>query len=67
MDIAVIAIFKNESHILKEWLEHYLNEGVDTFFLIDNDSSDDYKPILEPFLHSKQAFLIKSKKKNAQV
>ena len=67
MKICVVAIFKNESHVLKEWLEHYLREGVDTFLLIDNDSSDNYKPILEPFLHSKQAFLKKSKKKHAQV
>ena len=66
MKICVVAIFKNESYVLKEWLEHYLREGVDTFLLIDNDSSDNYKPILEPFLHSKQAFLKKSKKKNAQ-
>ena len=67
MKICVVAIFKNESHVLKEWLEHYLREGVDTFLLIDNDSSDNYKPILEPFLNSKQAFLKKSKKKYAQV
>ena len=67
MKICVVAIFKNESHVLKEWLEHYLREGVDTFLLIDNDSSDNYKPILEPFLRSKQVFLKKSKKKNAQV
>ena len=67
MKICVVAIFKNESHVLKEWLEHYLREGVDTFLLIDNDSSDNYKPILEPFLRSKQVFLKKSKKKHAQV
>ena len=67
MKICVVAIFKNESHVLKEWIEHYLREGVDTFLLIDNDSSDNYKPILKPFLHSKQAFLKKSKKKHAQV
>ena len=67
MKICVVAIFKNESHVLKEWIEHYLREGVDTFLLIDNDSSDNYKPILEPFLRSKQVFLKKSKKKNAQV
>jgi hypothetical protein len=67
MKICVVAIFKNESHVLKEWLEHYLREGVDTFLLIDNDSSDNYKPILEPFLRSRQVFLKKSKKKYAQV
>jgi len=66
MKIVLIAMFKNESHVLKEWLEHYLREGVDTFLLIDNDSTDNYYPILEPCLQSKQAFLKKSKKKNAQ-
>jgi hypothetical protein len=67
MKIVVVAMFKNESHILKEWLEHYLREGVDTFLLIDNDSTDNYYPILEPYLQSNQVFLKKSKKKNAQV
>jgi hypothetical protein len=67
MNIALIAMFKNESHILKEWLEHYVHEGVDTFLLIDNDSTDNYRPILEPYLHSKQVFLIESTKKNAQI
>jgi hypothetical protein len=67
MNIALIAMFKNESHIMKEWLEHYVREGIDTFLLIDNDSTDHYKPILEPYLQSKQAYLMKSKKKNAQV
>ena len=66
MKIALIAIFKNESHILKEWLEHYLREGVDTFLLIDNDSTDNYKPILEPYLQSNQVFLIESNKQHAQ-
>jgi hypothetical protein len=67
MKIALIAMFKNESHILKEWLDHYLREGVDTFFLINNNSTDNYKPILEPYLQSKQVILTSSKKKNAQV
>jgi len=35
-------MFKNESMIIKEWLEHYLREGVDHFYLIDNGSTDDY-------------------------
>ena len=67
MKVVVVAMFKNESHVLKEWLEHYLREGVDTFLLIDNNSSDNYRPILEPYLHTKQVYLMKSKKKNAQV
>ena len=40
--ISVLVMFKNESMIIKEWFEHYLNEGVEHFYLIDNGSTDDY-------------------------
>lgn len=48
-NLCVFSIFKNESHIFKEWIEHYLNEGVDHFYLIDNGSTDNYKDILESY------------------
>ena len=38
--LCVVSMFKNESHILKEWLDHYINEGVEYFFMIDNGSND---------------------------
>ena len=47
--LSVAAIFKNESHILAEWIEHYLKEGVDHFYLIDNGSTDDWKSALMPY------------------
>ena len=47
--LVVVAIFKNESHILKEWLEHYLLEGVDHFYLIDNCSTDNFRLTLAPY------------------
>jgi hypothetical protein len=46
----VYTIFKNESHIFKEWLDHYLSEGVNHFYLIDNGSTDNYKEIIEPYM-----------------
>jgi hypothetical protein len=49
-DFILIAIFKNESHILKEWVEHYFKEGVDLICLIDNGSTDNYIDILEPYI-----------------
>jgi len=58
MSLCIIAIFKNESCIMKEWIEHYIKEGVDHFFLIDNDSSDDYSKILNPYIYSKRVTLI---------
>jgi len=42
MELCIVAIFKNEGHALKEWLDHYLREGVDHFFLVDNGSDDGY-------------------------
>jgi glycosyltransferase involved in cell wall biosynthesis len=41
--LAIGTIFKNESHILQEWIEHYIKEGVDRFYLIDNGSTDNYE------------------------
>lgn len=47
--LCVYAIFKNESHIMKEWLDHYIREGVDHFYLIDNGSTDKYEHILDKY------------------
>ncbi len=49
-DLAVATIFKNEARYLKEWLDYHLLAGVDHFFLYDNESSDDYKKILAPYV-----------------
>lgn len=46
------AIFKNESHILKEWIEHYIDEEVDHIYLVNDHSTDDYMEILEPYINS---------------
>lgn len=46
----VMAIFKNESMNLKVWIEHYLWQGVDHFYLINNNSTDDYMKILKPYI-----------------
>lgn len=47
--LSVISVFKNESHIFEEWITHYLNEGVDHFYLIDNESTDEYLDILHKY------------------
>ena len=47
--LSILALFKNEAHIFHEWLTHYIHEGVDHFYLIDNGSTDTYMPLLRPF------------------
>jgi hypothetical protein len=65
--LCLLAIFKNESHILKEWIEHYLNQGVDKIFLVDNGSTDSYYSILQPYISTGKVDLVKDNKKYAQV
>ena len=40
--LSVGSIFKNESQGIKEWIEHYLNHGVEHFYLINDNSNDNY-------------------------
>lgn len=50
--LSIGAIFKNEAPIMEEWINHYLNEGVDHFYLVDNGSNDNYVEILQPYVKS---------------
>jgi hypothetical protein len=47
--LCLVAVFKNESEILDEWITHYIKEGVDNFFLINNNSSDNFKSIIDKY------------------
>ena len=42
MSLCIISKFKNERHILYEWVHHYLLEGANVIILIDDHSDDDY-------------------------
>ena len=33
-NFCVCAVFKNESHILEEWLLHYIYRGTEHFYLV---------------------------------
>ena len=49
-DVAVGAIMKNEGHYIKEWIDYHLLAGVDHFFIYDNESPDNQKEILQPYI-----------------
>lgn len=48
--LSVIASLKNETMNLKIWIEHYLWQGVEHFYLIDNDSDDNPLSILQEYI-----------------
>jgi len=51
--LAICAIFKNEAPWLKEWLVYHRDIlNVDHFYLYNNDSTDNYREIVQPFIDS---------------
>jgi hypothetical protein len=51
-------MFKNECSVLYEYLLHYIYHGVEHFFMINDDSSDNYIEILQPFIDKNIVTLI---------
>jgi hypothetical protein len=49
-EFAVVAIFKNEARLLREWVEFHRIAGVDHFWLYNNGSTDSWKETLEPYI-----------------
>ena len=48
--LSVGCLFRNESHSIVEWLEHYLFHGVEHFYLINDASDDGFQRLLDPYL-----------------
>lgn len=64
--LCLVAMFKNEACILNEWMAHYLKQGVNKFFLINNGSTDNFLPILQPYINNHTVELINDDIKHAQ-
>lgn len=48
--LSVAALFKNESLILKEWIEHYIFHSVEHFYLINDRSTDNSVEVLQEYI-----------------
>ena len=48
--LSVAAIMKNEKPYLKEWIEYHRLQGVEHFYLCDNESTDGTKEYLSPYI-----------------
>lgn len=48
--LSVCAIAKNEGPYFKEWLDWHLSRGVEKFYIYDNESTDETKAVLEPYI-----------------
>ena len=50
--LAVCAIAKNEGPYFKEWIEWHHKQGVEKFYIYDNESTDCTKDVLAPYVES---------------
>lgn len=65
--LGVLAILKNESLNLREWIDHYRWQGVEKFFLIDNGSTDGSMALVEKEIAAGVVEWFVRPKKHAQV
>lgn len=49
---AVCAIAKNEGPYFREWIEWHRKQGVEKFYIYDNESNDCTKEVLSPYIES---------------
>src|SRR5688572_18214642 len=47
--LSMCAVLRNEALYLKEWLDFYIKQGVEHFYLYDNDSTDNGFEVVRPY------------------
>ena len=65
--LSVAAIMKNEKPYLKEWIEYHLLQGVEHFYLCDNESTDNSYEYLMPYIKKGVITYIEMKGINQQL
>ncbi|MBI1389932.1 MAG: glycosyltransferase [bacterium] len=65
--LGVLALFKNEAMVIREWVEHHLFHGVEHFYLIDNGSTDGYRQQIREYLEGGLVTLIDYPQQHRQV
>lgn len=65
--LVIGAVFLNEGHVLDEWLQHYVRQGVGHFILIDNGSTDEPLKVLQPWIVQGMVTYIIDKTRHDQV
>lgn len=55
--LAACLVFKNSASYLDEWIRFHLLVGIEHFYLYDNDSHDDFRTVIRPFLEKGQITL----------
>lgn len=52
-ELAMVSISKNEGPYIREWIEYHKLMGFTKFYFYDNESEDDTKSILQPYIENR--------------
>lgn len=66
-NVSICGIFKNEGLYLKEWIEFHKIVGVDHFYMYNNNSDDNFREILAPYIEEGTVTLVEWPKNQAQM
>ena len=55
---AICAIFRDDGEYLKEWIEFHLMQGIDHFYLYNHLSQDNFREVLDPYIHENIVTLV---------
>ena len=61
--LTMAACVKNEARYLEEWLCYYIYHGVEHFYLSDDESIDDTKEVLKPYIEEGYVTLYENQRK----
>ncbi len=51
-NVSLCLIFKDEAPFLKEWFDYHLTVGVEHFYLYNNNSTDNYLEVIQPYIEN---------------
>lgn len=50
--LTAVSIIKNEAPYMPEWLEYHILQGIEKFYIYDNESTDNIKEVLRPYIEA---------------
>ena len=57
-EISVCTCIKNEAHYIEEFVEHYVNQGIDHFYIVNNGSTDNIEEVIGNMIYKDKITLI---------
>lgn len=48
--LSICSVFQNEARFMKEWIDYHRLVGVEHFWLYNNESTDNFEEVLQPYI-----------------